>query len=163
MREIEIRSLDASDHDAVVELSLRAWAPNYASMKAVLGEELDRRLHGEDWREYQARSVIDTISDPAQHAWAAVSGSQICGFVVAAVVDPTRGLGEITMLAVDPEQQARGVGLALTDHATGWLQAAGMRVAMIGTGGDVGHAVARRLYERAGYALMPMARYFKAL
>src|SRR4051794_21731161 len=52
------------------------------------------------------------------------------------------------MLAVDPARQSHGVGLALTDHATEWLRARGMRVARIGTGGDVGHAAARRLYER---------------
>ena len=34
---------------------------------------------------------------------------------------------------------------------------------MIGTGGDPGHAAARRLYERAGYEKLPIARYFKAL
>jgi hypothetical protein len=38
-----------------------------------------------------------------------------------------------------------------------------MRVAMIGMGGDAGQAAARRVYERAGYSLMPMARYFAAL
>ena len=38
-----------------------------------------------------------------------------------------------------------------------------MRVAMIGTGGDPGHAPARRVYEKADYTLIPMARYFKAL
>jgi hypothetical protein len=34
-RDIEIRALETSDQDAVVKLSLRAWAPNYASMKSV--------------------------------------------------------------------------------------------------------------------------------
>ena len=132
-------------------------------MEAVLGKDLFSRLHGDDWRNYQARSVIDTISDPRHHAWVAEHRSEICGFAAAGVVDPYRGLGEVTMLAVDPAHQAQGVGLALTDHATEWLRSHGMRVAMIGTGGDLGHAQARRLYERAGYSLMPMARYFKAL
>ncbi len=34
---------------------------------------------------------------------------------------------------------------------------------MIGTDGDLGHAPARRVYEKADYQLFPMARYFKAL
>jgi hypothetical protein len=38
-----------------------------------------------------------------------------------------------------------------------------MRVAMIETGGDPGHAPARRVYEKADYTLIPNARYFKAL
>jgi hypothetical protein len=30
-------------------------------------------------------------------------------------------------------------------------------------GGDPGHAAARHVYERAGYQLLPVARYFKNL
>jgi GNAT superfamily N-acetyltransferase len=67
------------------------------------------------------------------------------------------------MLAVDPACQQHGLGTALTGFATEWLRSSGMRVAMIGTGGDPGHAPARRVYEKADYTLIPMARYFKAL
>jgi GNAT superfamily N-acetyltransferase len=67
------------------------------------------------------------------------------------------------MLAVDPDEQDRGIGTALTEFATAWLRDAGMRVAMVETGGDPGHAPARRVYEKAGYALLPIARYFSAL
>jgi GNAT superfamily N-acetyltransferase len=66
-------------------------------------------------------------------------------------------------LAVDPAHQRRGVGLALTDHATEWLRAAGMKVAAVGTGGDAGHAPAGKLYERSGYHLFPIAHYYKPL
>jgi hypothetical protein len=38
-----------------------------------------------------------------------------------------------------------------------------MRVAMVETGGDPGHAAARHVYERAGYRLLQVARYFKEL
>lgn len=34
---------------------------------------------------------------------------------------------------------------------------------VVGTGGDPGHAPARRLYERAGFTPVPLVRYFKAL
>jgi GNAT superfamily N-acetyltransferase len=72
-------------------------------------------------------------------------------------------MGEIWMLAVDPDHQERGVGLALTEHATQWLRDAGMRVAMVETGGDAGHAPARQVYEKAAYTALPVVRYFKAL
>ncbi len=67
------------------------------------------------------------------------------------------------MLAVDPQHQREGVGTELMRFATDWLRGRGMRVAMIDTGGDEGHAPARRLYERVDYTLLPVARYFKAL
>jgi GNAT superfamily N-acetyltransferase len=160
---VHIRGYDPADHDAVVELSLRAWAPVFASMEAVLGAELATFLHGEDWRVHQARSVSETLAPAENHSWVADADGRIIGFVVAAIADPDRRIGQIAMVAVDPPDQRHGLGRALTDRATAWLRDAGMRVAVIGTGGDPGHAPARRLYERAGYRLMPAAQYFKVL
>jgi GNAT superfamily N-acetyltransferase len=72
-------------------------------------------------------------------------------------------LGEIYMIAVDPGAQGQGLGTALTTVAIDWLRKSGMRVAMIETGGDRGHAPARRLYEKAGYTPLPGVRFFKSL
>ena len=76
---------------------------------------------------------------------------------------PEIGMGEISMLAVDPDHQGRGIGTALTGFALDRLKDAEMTVAMVETGGDPGHAPARRVYEKAGYTLLPIARYFKNL
>ncbi|MEP6500528.1 hypothetical protein [Microcoleus vaginatus] len=40
---------------------------------------------------------------------------------------------------------------------------AGMSVAMVETGGDRGHERARHTYEKVGFELFPVARYFKKL
>jgi len=144
-------------------MSLRAWAPVFASMEGVLGTELHRLLHGEDWRVYQAASVRATLAEADVSAWVAESAERIVGFVVAKVVDADRRIGEIAMLAVDPHAQHRGLGTQLTEFATSWLRDQGIAVAVIETGGDAGHGPARRVYEQANYTLMPIARYFKAL
>jgi hypothetical protein len=47
--------------------------------------------------------------------------------------------------------------------ALDWIKDAGMTVAMVESGGDAGHAPAKRTYEKAGFSLLPVARYFKAL
>src|SRR5947209_270251 len=156
-----IRPYLPNDEGAVVALSLRTWAPNFASMERILGAEIHARLHG-DWEEYQAISVRNTLRDDDVTAWVAARDGAVVGFV-AATLNPSRLLGEIGVLAVDPADQDHGVGTALTEFATGWMREAGMRVAMIGTGGDEGHAAARRVYEKADYTVVPMARYFKAL
>jgi ribosomal protein S18 acetylase RimI-like enzyme len=161
--EFHIRDSVAADHDAIVALGLRAWAPVFASVEAILGSELNTLLHGEDWREYQAQAIRDTLADPANDGWVAEAGGRVAGFAVATVADADRRIGEIGMLAVDPAAQGRGAGRALTDHATEWLRAAGMRVVFIATGGDPGHAPARAVYEGAGYRLLPAAQYLKAL
>lgn len=159
----QIRDCVAADHDTIVALGLRAWEPVFASVEAVLGEELAARLHGEDWREYQAASVRETLAATANHGWVAEAGGRIAGFAVATIADADRRLGEIVMLAVDPAVQGRGIGRALTAHATGWLHDAGMEVVVIATGGDPGHAPARAVYEQAGYTPLPGVQYFKAL
>jgi ribosomal protein S18 acetylase RimI-like enzyme len=156
-----IRDYVVADEQAVVELSLRAWAPVFESLQRDLGREVFVRLHG-DWRAYQAEAVRDTLADDATRVWVAECEAGVVGFV-AAKLHGKRRLGEISMLAVDGDYQRRGIGTALTDVATDWLRDSEMRVAMVETGGDSSHAPARRIYEKAGYAPLPVARYFKAL
>lgn len=158
-----LRPYVSADEDPVVALSLRAWAPVFASVENVLGSELNALLHGEDWRPFQAGAVRATLADPEASPWVAESEDNVVGFVVVKVADAERRIGQIAMLAVDPAAQKRGIGTALTEFATEWLRDRGMAVAVIGTGGDDGHAPARRLYEKANYTQMPIAQYFKAL
>ena len=158
---MNIRDYVAADEEAIVALSLRAWAPVFASLQQVLGSDLFVRLHP-DWREDQEKAVRETLADPAMRVWVAADGPQPVGFA-AATLHSGSVIGEIYMLAVDPDHQHQGTGAALTKTATDWLRSSGVRVAMIDTGGDPGHAPARRVYERAGYTELPVARYFLSL
>ena len=72
-------------------------------------------------------------------------------------------MGEIYMVAVDPDFQGRGIGSALIEFAPCWMKDARMSIAMVETGGDPGHERARRIYEKVGFELFPVARYFKKL
>lgn len=126
-----------------------------------MGLELFRRQYP-DWRVDQRDAVEGVLADEHKGVWAAEARGLVVGFVAVAL-HVERGVGEIWMLAVDPAQQNRGMGTALTVQATKWIADAGMSLAMAGTGGDPGHAPARRTYEKAGYTMMPIARYFKAL
>ena len=157
-----IRPFEDRDADAVVDLSLRAWAPVFASLEQVLGSEIFRRLHP-DWREDQRRAVEEVCAAKKARVWVAEVDASVVGFVAVEVYDPERSMGEISMLAVDPDYQGGGIGTALTEFALDRLKDAGMKVAMVETGGDPGHAAARRTYEKAGYVLLPIARYFKNL
>ena len=66
-----IRPYDPQDEAAVVTLSLRAWAPVFASLESELGRDLFLRLHG-DWREYQAGAVATRWPPTAcGHGWPA--------------------------------------------------------------------------------------------
>lgn len=157
-----IRPFDDQDAEAVVDLSLRAWAPVFDSIEQELGSEIFRRLHP-DWREDQRRAVEDVCAAEEVRVWVAEVDGAAVGFVAIKVFDPERSMGEIYMLAVDPDHQGGGLGTALTEFALDRLKDIGMKVAMVETGGDPGHAAARRTYEKAGYVLLPVARYFKNL
>ena len=158
-----IRPFEDRDAEAVVSLSLRAWAPAYASLERVLGAEIFRRQHP-DWREDQRRAVRGVLAANERNVWVAEAGAGfVAGFVAIELDHPEEGMGEISMLGVDPDRQGAGIGTALTEFALERLKEAGMGVAMVETGGDPGHAPARRAYEKAGFALLPIARYFKNL
>ena len=160
--EARIRPYVSSDAPDVMALSLRAWAPVFDSERTVMGDEIFVRINGEDWRGRQQKDVESALADDHMTVWVADVDGRAVGFV-AVRPDPDASIGEIYMLAVDPDHQRRGVGIELTTVATEWIRAAGFSIAMIDTGGDPGHAPARRLYEQAGYRPMPIVRYFKAL
>jgi ribosomal protein S18 acetylase RimI-like enzyme len=157
-----IREYRPTDRAAVVALSLRAWAPVFASMRGVLGDEIDVLLHGEDWRVHQQRAVEAALGDEKLQVWVAEADGAVVAFM-AVSLDAERSMGELWMIAVDPETQNRGLGTRLTTMATDWMRDAGMKTASIGTGGDPGHAPARRTYDKAGYTPMPIVNYYKAL
>ncbi len=158
----KIRPFEDRDTEAVVGLSLRAWAPAFASLERVLGSEIFRRQHP-DWRVDQRRAVENVCVAEKGRVWVAEVGESTVGFVAVEFNHPESSMGEISMLAVDPDYQGGGIGTSLTEFALDRLKAAGMTVAMVETGGDPGHAAARRTYEKAGYVHLPIARYFKEL
>ena len=157
-----IRLFEEGDTTAVVALSLRAWEPVHASLRDVMGDELFDLRHQPDWRVRQRKDVESVLSDEANSVWVADEGVAVVGFAAAAI-RPEDGMGEVLMVAVDPGSQGRGLGTKLTEVATDWIRESGMPVAFISTGGDPGHAPARRTYAKAGYRELPIAYCFKTL
>ena len=158
----QVRPLDDRDAGAVVGLSLRAWTPVFASIEQALGSEIYGRLYPDGWRASQRQAVEAVCASQEKRVWVAEVDGTPVGFV-AVELHPESSMGEIHMLAVDPDYQGNGIGTALTEFALARIKEAGMAVAMVETGGDPGHAAARRTYEKAGYLHLPIAMYFKNL
>ena len=156
-----IRPLAPADIAAVVEFSLRAWAPVFESFRRVLGEPVYQALYP-DWAASQARDVDAACRDDPAMVWVAEQLGRPVGFVALRIYGDGE-TGEIYMLAVDPLVQRQGIGTALTAFAVQQLRAAGLGLAVVGTGGDPGHAPARRVYERAGFIGLPLVRYYARL
>jgi ribosomal protein S18 acetylase RimI-like enzyme len=156
-----IEPYDSSHVDAVVRLSLRAWSPVFDSLKEALDADVYQQFYPDGWRVSQEKSVRDACANTDMKIWVAIEGGTVAGFV--AIRFHEGKLGEIYMIAVDPEYQRRGIAMALTDFAVERMKEAGMEIAMVETGGDPGHAPARAAYEKAGFRVLPLARYFRKL
>lgn len=160
---IRIRDADVTDHDPIVELALKIWAPVFASVNAELGPELAVRLHGEDWRVHQAADVRRILATDGGATWVAEEDGALLAFAAAAVVDPDRAIGEVQIVGVSPGARRRRVGADLVERASDWLQEHGMRVVYLSTGGDEGHASARALYNALGFTPFTNVQYFRVL
>lgn len=158
---MQIVAFESEHLDAVVELSLRAWAPVFASIEAAMDSDVFREMHP-DWRVTQRDAVTDVCRDPDVCVWVAMEDDTVAGFAALRQHAEER-LGEIYMIAVEPNFQRRGIAKALTDHSLQWLKSMGMTTATVETGSDPGHAPARRTYESTGFRPFPMVRYFRKL
>jgi ribosomal protein S18 acetylase RimI-like enzyme len=160
---VSVRALEEGDVGQVVEFSVRAWKPVFESMCHVMGAEIFRRVYP-DWSAAQAQAVESVCRADGNRVWVAVEDGRPVGFVALVLHDQAGPRsGEIEMVAVDPECQSRGIGLTLVSLAVEEISKLGIPLAEIGTGGDPGHAAARRVYEKAGFTALPIVRYYKAL
>ena len=155
----EIRPATPVDTERIVEISLRAWAPVFASFETILGGDLYRRVHP-DWTTSQAASVREAVD--RNETWVAVVNGAVGGFVNV-IFDEAESSGEIYMIAVDPDSQSHGIATALTDLALVEMRARGLTLAIVATGGDPGHAPARATYEKAGFTACPQVWYSRLL
>lgn len=160
---VTTRQFEPGDVPALVDLSLRAWAPVFASLQVQVGDPIFLRLHP-DWAAGQAEAVRETCTNPDRHVLVAVADDAgPVGFVAIWLNAYHPKMGAVDMIAVDPEYQRRGVARELMRLAADHMRAGGMDIAVVETGGDPGHAAARATYEAVGYTLLPIARYFTLL
>jgi ribosomal protein S18 acetylase RimI-like enzyme len=159
---LQIRPLNSDDMNDLVQLSLLAWEPVFAAWQRILGPQLYPIAIYPDWRKSQKEVVEKACSNDKFTTWVAEVEGKVVGFIVYELNDTTK-VGEVYLLAVHPDYQNHGIGTDLNLFALHKLKEGGMKLAVVGTGGDEGHAPARRSYEKAGYTALPLVRYYKAL
>ena len=160
--DIDIRPIHDQDVEAVVQLSLLAWEVVFESMRNVLGPEVYSAIWP-DWRTSQRAGIEATCRAGGDTpTWVAEVDGTVVGFLSCKLNHGDR-TGEVLLLAVHPAHQNLGIGTALNEFALREMAACGMEMARVETGGDPGHAPARRCYEKAGYTGLPLVRYFRKL
>jgi GNAT superfamily N-acetyltransferase len=160
---VEIRPYEEPDLEAIVELSLRAWEPVFASLRQVLGDAIFGRLHQPDWTAALAEAVRSTCTSDEREVFVAVADGRPVGFAAVALNAFHERMGVVDMVAVDPPYQRRGIARRLMERSTEHMRARGMDIAAVGTGGDAGHGPARSLYQALGYTALPGVRYLRLL
>ncbi|MEP7188159.1 MAG: GNAT family N-acetyltransferase [Roseiflexaceae bacterium] len=160
--DIQTRVMHERDIEEIVQLSLLAWEPVFTSFRHVLGSRIYLLVYP-DWKASQ-RSVVETMCRNQENftVWVAERDVSVVGFVLCEL-NVQDQVGEVQLLAVHPAHQKRGIGTVLNNLALQHMREHGMKLAVVGTGGDPGHTPARAAYEKAGYTALPLVRYYQAL
>jgi len=158
---LQIRSFNSRDINDLVQLSLLAFEPVFISFEQILGPKIFPVIYP-DWRKSQKEGVEKVSSNEKITLWVAEVDGKVVGFVAYELYENDK-TGEVQLLAVHPEYQNHGIGTELNTFALQRMKESGMKMAVVGTGGDVSHAPARRSYEKAGYTALPLVRYYKDL
>ena len=101
------------------------------------------------------------LKGEGQPFWVAIEKDTVLGWV-GLRLHPKDRLGEIYILAVDPDRQREGVASALLETGFAHVRDAGMAIVRVETGDDQATA-ARAAYEKNGFERRPVARYFRQL
>jgi GNAT superfamily N-acetyltransferase len=159
---IEIIRFDPAIERGIVALSVRSWTPVFERMTPAVPEYVYANFYPKGWEARQVSDIKLFLRSEPENIWVAVDEGVPLGWV-GIRLHPEDQMGELYILAVDPEHQRRGIAAALIDHAIAQIRSTGMRMVMVETGDDPGHAPSRAAYESAGFERWPVARYFREL
>jgi len=158
---ILIRECQEADLEGLQEFTVAAFEPIFASFSKILGNEIYPLVYP-DWKSLQSNLVLSFYNNEKMTVWVADIDGRAVGLIVYQLNDEDKS-GVIEFLVVDPKHQNDGVGSHLNEFALAKMKEAGMKTAVVGTGGDESHAPARRAYEKAGFRALPSVWYFKSL
>ena len=161
-QKMKIVPYEESLRDQVIALTLDAWRPVFPITRSEVPQFVYENFWPKGWEVRQATDVGTLIDNSPGEIWLAMESDSLVGFVGAALHQEDQ-MGEVTIIAVSPDHQQRGIGKSLLEFAESYIKEKGMNMVMIETVGDSGHEPARRAYESQGYVQWPVARYFKEL
>jgi ribosomal protein S18 acetylase RimI-like enzyme len=161
---LAFRPYGPEDLPALQRIRQAAFAPVFRSFAQVVGEEIAVLAFARADEE-QAR-LLDALcgaAGPDRPVLVAVLGGAVVGFVCFSTEADGR-VGEIGLNAVHPDHAGRGIGTEMVRRVLARLKARGAALATVSTGGDPGHAPARRAYEKAGFgAALPSVSLYRLL
>ena len=158
----EIIPYDATYRKQVIDLTVEAWTPVFSTTGDEVPDFVFEAFYPDGWIPRQIKDVGNLLDQEPENIWLVLSGGELAGFM-GLRSHPEDQMGEIYIIAVAPSHQRQGIGRQLMEFAGDIFRAKSMKMMMVETIGDEGHAPARRAYEVFGFQPWPVARYFKEL
>lgn len=148
---VTLRPAGADDLPCLQRIRAAAFAPVFASFRAMLGDALYEAVQAREDRA-QAELLGELVTPGSEwELYVTEVAGAVVGFVAVRLDAQTR-VGEIGLNAVHPDHAGQGIGTAMYRFALRRMKEVGMTAATVATGGDPSHAPARRAYEKAGFA-----------
>lgn len=148
--DVMIRQAETGDLARMEMVRAAAFAPIFAGFREALGDEIYELAQAPGDRQQGAYLASLLAEGSGWEVYVAEVAGGVVGFV-SVRLDEAMRVGEIGLNAVHPDHAGRGIGSRLYEVALGRMRDAGMQVATVSTGGDAGHAPARRAYEKVGF------------
>ncbi|WOE76058.1 GNAT family N-acetyltransferase [Alterisphingorhabdus coralli] len=162
MTEISIIPYTQDYCDRVIALAIRSWMPVFGKTRDEVPSLVYDNFYPAGWQMRQAADIRALLHSEPENFWLALHSGSLAGFL-GMRMHPEDNMGEIHLIAVEPELQRQSIGRQLMAFAEDRIRSAGMKMVMLETVGDSGHMPARKTYEAMGYKTWPVARYFKKL
>ena len=145
-----IRRPTAEECLRFAEIAVEAWQPIWAASRRMQGDELFAAMGDVAKSKYDA--TLKLLTDPAAFGYGLFCGNEPAGFCawrIAAV--PGGKCGVVSLNGISDAYKGRGLGHLMQNFVTRDMLSNGISYAKVLTGGDEGHAPARRTYEKAGF------------
>lgn len=148
MGEITYRPGVSADISAITDIARRIWTMGLSSRL----EEHFGQLGDRPWDELVAEDIGGSVatSIEAGQCIVAEADGRVAGWVTWSV-QRARDRGQVGYNGVDPAFRGKGIGTRLVEMALKQIKESGVRIALVMTGLDPGHAPARRVYEKCGF------------
>ena len=143
-------------------MAWHGWAPVFADLEPAVAPYVYKAFYPQGWQVRQNSDIEKLLNSDPHNGWLAIENGAVLGWV-GLRLHAEDSMGEIDILAVDPCAQRSGVARLLIEAAFDRLKNAGMKIVMVETGDDPGHASSRATYEKLGFERWPVARYFREL
>jgi GNAT superfamily N-acetyltransferase len=136
---LSISDYKECDRKGILALSVRAWASVFAKLEPAVVPYVFNAFYPKGWAIRQSADIESILDNEPQNVLVAIENDAALGWV-GIRLHPEDSLGEIYILAVDPAAQRRGIASALMEAAFEKLRKTGMKIVMVETGDDPGHA-----------------------